>query len=103
MTLSQKDREQLIRHNFEKAENLIKDISFYIKNNKLYVAVNRIYYGIFYMLSALALKEKFSTSKHTQLIGWFNKKYIKENKVDKKYSKIIRNAFNKDQKQIMMS
>ncbi len=94
MRLNEKDRSQLIKYNIEKAEKMVADIPFYIKNNKLFVAVNRIYYGIYYyMLSALALKNGFSTSKHSQLIGWFNKEYIKSNKIDKKYGKIIRNAF----------
>ncbi len=98
MTLEAKDRKQLIKYNIEKTKNIVKDIPFYIGNNKLFVAVNRIYYGIYYMLSALALKEKFSTSKHIQLIGWFNKKYVKEDLVDKKYGKIIRKTFEKRSK-----
>ena len=93
MTLGLEERKQLLKYNIEKANNIENDIPFYIKNNKLFVAVNRIYYGIFYMLSALALKERFSTSKHIQLIGWFNKKYVKEGLVSQKYSKIIRKAF----------
>jgi len=41
------------------------------------LAVNRIYYGLFYIITALSLKYEFSTSKHQQLIGWFNKTFIK--------------------------
>ena len=47
----------------------------------------------FYILSALALKHNFRTSKHHQLIGWFNKNFIKLNLVDKKYSDILKEAF----------
>ena len=56
MTLNEEDKKQLIKYNIEKTEKEISDISFYIKNNKLSVAVNRIYYSIYYMLSALALE-----------------------------------------------
>jgi uncharacterized protein (UPF0332 family) len=58
------------------------------------MAVNRIYYGMFYILSALALKYKFKTSKHQGLIGWFNKNFLKDKKIDRKYGTIVRDAFN---------
>ena len=48
---------------------------------------------MFYILSALSLKYEFSTSKHQQLIGWFNKEFIGTLKVDPKYGKIIHNAY----------
>ncbi len=49
----------------------------------------------FYMLSALALKHGFSTSKHKQLIGWFNKQFVKEGTVASEYAKIVNDAFEK--------
>ena len=30
------------------------------------------------MVTALAIKNKFETSKHQQLLGWFNKTFIKD-------------------------
>ena len=98
MTLSEKDRQELIKHYIEKTQNTIEDIKFFIENEKLLVAINRIYYGIFYMLSALAIKHQMITSKHTQLIGWFNKNFVKENKIDRKYAKYIQEAFEKRMK-----
>ena len=44
-------------------------------------------------LTALALATGFETSKHGQLIGWFNKEFIATNKLDSKFGKILRNAF----------
>jgi hypothetical protein len=62
----------------------------------MYAAVvNRVYYSMFYALSALAIAEGFQTGKHAQLIGWFNKTFIKTGKVDRRYSKIISQAFDK--------
>ena len=45
------------------------------------------------MLSALSLKHDFLTSKHQQLIGWFNREFVAAGKVDAKYGKIIHNAY----------
>jgi uncharacterized protein (UPF0332 family) len=95
MILSETDKRQLIRHHVTKAEETVKDVEFLIKNRKYLLAMNRIYYGIYYMLSALALKHDFTTSKHTQLIGWFNKSFTKDNKIDKRFSKYIQEAFEK--------
>ena len=46
----------LIEHRIGRATDAIDDVKFLIENKKLHLAVNRIYYGIFYVLSALALK-----------------------------------------------
>ena len=88
MTLEEKDREELIKYRIERAKDSINDVQFLIENNKLTLAVNRIYYGIFYILSALSLKHKFITSKHSQLLGWFNKTFVKEGIIDKKYGRL---------------
>ena len=57
------------------------------------IAVNRIYYGMYYALTALALETGFETSKHGQLIGWFNKEFIATRKLDSKFGKMLRNAY----------
>jgi len=87
------EKNALIEHRISKAIAAIDDVDFLISNKKFILAVNRIYYGMFYILSALSLKYDFSTSKHQQLIGWFNKEFIATRKVDPKYGKIIHNAY----------
>ena len=57
------------------------------------MTVNRLQYSIFYILSALSLKYNFKTSKHIQLIGWFNKNFINENKIKKEYGKFVHKIF----------
>ncbi len=93
MTLSDAERKSLIENYIQKSLATIDQVHFLIENSQFSLAVNRIYYGIYYILSALALKNNFITSKHAQLIGWFNKMFIKENIIDKKYSKLIQKAF----------
>jgi len=88
------EKNALIEHRIARATNTIEEISFLIKNKKFLLAVNRIYYGMFYILSALSLKYDFSTSKHQQLIGWFNKEFISTGEIDRKYGRILHNAYN---------
>ncbi len=66
---------------------------FLIDSNELTVAVNRIYYGMYYAVTALAIKFQFETSKHFQLVGWFNREFISTGVLNANYGKILRNAF----------
>jgi hypothetical protein len=91
--ISNSDREILIQYRIDQADQTIGEVSKLIEMDLLNVAVNRIYYGIFYSLTALALRFEFSSSKHGQLIGWFNQTFIKTQKIEVKYGKIIRDAF----------
>jgi len=88
------EKNALIEHRIARATDTIEEVSFLIKNKKFLLAVNRIYYGMFYILSALSLKYDFSTSKHQQLIGWFNKEFISTGEIDRKYGRILHNAYN---------
>jgi uncharacterized protein (UPF0332 family) len=87
------DRHSLIQYRIRQAKETIELADFLIASNKLAVAVNRIYYGMYYALTALALKYNYETSKHAQLIGWFNKEFVSNDLLDKKYGKILRNAY----------
>lgn len=95
MTIAESDRINLIKYRLEQAEEAILDVKLLIENERLRAAINRIYYGMFYALLALALAYKFESSKHSQLIGWFNKNFIHKNIIPSKYGRIINKAFNR--------
>ena len=95
MIMDSNDRANLIRYRLKQAKETISDVQLLIDNNRLRSAVNRIYYGMFYSLLALALANQFETSKHSQLIGWFNKNFINEGLIDARYGKMVNKAFNK--------
>jgi len=95
MIMDSNDRANLIRYRLKQAKETISDVQLLIDNNRLRSAVNRIYYGMFYSLLALALANQFETSKHSQLIGWFNKNFINEGLMDARYGKMVNKAFNK--------
>ncbi|MBL7968254.1 MAG: HEPN domain-containing protein [Prolixibacteraceae bacterium] len=95
MSLEENERAELIRYRIEEAKETIADVQLLIDNDRLRAAVNRIYYGMFYSLLALGLAYQFETSKHQQLLGWFNKNFIHEGLIDVKFGKIINKAFNR--------
>ena len=91
--INEQERNSLIQFRINQSNEAIAEVSKLIEANMLNIAVNRIYYGIFYILNALALKYEYSSSKHLQLIGWFNKKFVKPGLIDIKYGQILRDAF----------
>ncbi len=95
MTLKDEDRIMLIKYRLEQADETINDVQLLIDNNRFRSAINRIYYGMFYSMLALAIAYKYETSKHAQIIGWFNKNFIHEERLDQRFGKIINKAFNK--------
>jgi uncharacterized protein (UPF0332 family) len=93
MTISNDDRDIVISHRIARAYEAYEDAVFLLVNKKYTIAVTRIYYGLFYMVNALALQHSFSTGKHQKLIGWFNKEFILAGKIDRKYGKILHRAY----------
>lgn len=87
------DREMLIQYRLSQSVQTIGEVSKLIDADLLNVAVNRIYYGIFYSLTALALQYEYQSSKHFQLMGWFNQNFIRTNLLEVKYGKILREAY----------
>lgn len=64
----------------------------------LSTAQNRLYYAIFYIVSALAKKHGFVTAKHSQLLGWFNKEFVKTQKLGTEISRIYTKSYEFRQK-----
>ena len=88
-------KEILINVYFDKSVEAFESAEILLNNNKHKSASNRIYYAVFYTVCALAEKHDYITAKHTQMMGWFNKKFIYEDKIfDIELSKIYRDTFN---------
>ena len=82
MSIPEEKRHALIQYRIEQAKETAEEANLLIKHNKFRAAINRIYYAMFYMLLALGLKYHFETSKHRQLLGWFNKTFIKNGRAN---------------------
>ena len=93
------DRQILIDNAVMKANEALLSAESNLENGFYSTCQNRLYYAIFYIVTALAYKNNFITSKHSQLMGWFNKKYIYEEHVfDNKLLQVYREAFSNRQK-----
>jgi len=87
------DKDELIKYRVKRAKETAEDARIALENDRLHNAENRIYYAIFYIISALALQNDFSTSKHSQLLSWFNRNYVKTGIVNKEIGRIYKKQF----------
>lgn len=55
-------------------------------------SINRSYYSIFHAVRALLAFDKFDSRKHSGIIAFFDKNYIKSDILDKKLSKLLHDA-----------
>lgn len=86
-------KEEIIKYRRQKARDTLDDAQLLYKNNRLFSAVNRIYYSIFYEVLALLEKEKFSVSKHSDVMALFQMHFIKTKKVSLKMGKFYSRMF----------
>jgi uncharacterized protein (UPF0332 family) len=98
MTLPREDKIQLIQFRINKSDEAFADGEYLLSDNRISASVNRLYYSVFYLLSALSIKVGFSTSKHKQLLGWFNKNYVHTGIFDKKFGKLVYTIFENREK-----
>jgi len=93
MTVDEK-KDSLIRYRLEQAKEAIGDAVFLFENSRgLRSVVNRIYYAMFYAVLALLVTEPFQGSKHSGVIGYFNKRFIREGVFSPDAGKYLNLAF----------
>lgn len=82
----------------EKSKESWKAEELLYEHDSLTAAVNRIYYSVFYSVSALMSIYGLSTSKHSGMLSNFNKEIANKGLIDKELKDFYRNMFNKRQK-----
>ncbi len=82
-----------IKHRLNRATETLAEARMLFDGNHLSGAVNRIYYAVFYGVSALALSHDFTTSSHSQLRGYFNREFVKTGIVSVELGKLYNLAY----------
>jgi uncharacterized protein (UPF0332 family) len=76
------NREQeLIAYRRTKAKETLQDGKILFDAKRLPSAVNRIYYSLFYEVTALFLTKDLSSSKHSGVMSLFNEHFVKSGQV----------------------
>lgn len=83
----------LSKYRFESAGDDLGSACLLLKDGKFKASVNRSYYAIFHALRSVTALDQFDSSKHSGIIAYFNRIYVKNNVFDKSISKLIDTAF----------
>ena len=84
---------ELIRYRLSRAKETLKEANELVKSGLLHGATNRIYYACFYSVVALILTKSLSSSKHSGVLGLFNKNFVKTGIIPKEMGKFYSRMF----------
>ncbi|MCE1248824.1 MAG: HEPN domain-containing protein [Firmicutes bacterium] len=80
---------ELARYRLEKARN-DNDSSRVLFDNKMYAqSANRSYYAMFHAARGLLALNRFDSKKHSGVISYFNKNYIKTGLIQEEYGQML--------------
>lgn len=86
-------REEIVEYWRKRARECLNDAKLLLENKSLHSAVNRIYYALFYQVSALLLDKGLSFSKHSGVLAAFNKEFVKTGRINKDLGKFYNQMF----------
>ncbi len=93
MTIKEKQI-QLAKYRLKQAEESIDEALFLLSGKKSSRSIiNRAYYSMFYAVLALLIFEQFVSSKHSGVISYFNKNFIKTGIFPKELGLSINKSF----------
>src|SRR5208283_3868330 len=84
---------ELINYRRQKAKESFAAAKILYKNGNFFSAVNRLYYAVFYQVTALLLTKGFASSKHSGVMALFNKEFVKTGIITKKSGKFYGRLF----------
>ena len=83
----------LVKHRLDMAADKLKSAKILLDERQYKDSIGRSYYAIFSSLRAVLAIEEKDFSKHSAVIAYFQKEYIKTGKFHIKYSKYVQQAF----------
>ena len=85
---------QLAKYRLNQADECIGEAVYLFSGRKSPRSIiNRAYYAMFYAVLALLVFEPFSSSKHSGVLAYFNKRFIKEGIFSEDHGRSINKAF----------
>lgn len=84
--------DELAGYRMERAREMLDAAKGNLEIGQYKTSLNRSYYAIFHAMRAMNILKGFDSSKHSGVIAFFNKEYLKENILDRSLSVIIKNS-----------
>lgn len=87
------EKKNLCNVRLDKAKQLLSEAQKMIEFEMFESAANRSYYSIFHSMRAVLALDGEDFKKHSGVIQYFQREYIKTGVFDKHFSKVIKSAF----------
>lgn len=83
----------LTKYRLERSAEFLEESKMLLENGSFKGSINRSYYAIFTAVRALLAEKEVDFKKHSAIISYFRREYIRLERFDKKYSDYIGDAF----------
>lgn len=83
---------ELAKYRMERTKEMLEAAEGNLNIRQYKTSINRSYYAVFHAMRALNILKGFDSSKHSGVIAFFNREYLKTEILDKALSVIIKNS-----------
>lgn len=88
------DGKALADYRLSQAGDCVDEAKFLISGGKNPRSIiNRAYYAMFYAILALLIDEPYTSSKHSGVLSYFNRRFVKEGVFDRDMGRWVNKAF----------
>ena len=88
------EKRQLALYRIQQAEESLDEARYLLAGNKSPRSViNRAYHSMFYSILALLIYEPYSSSKHSGVLSYFNRNFIKSGMIPRDIGRAVNKAF----------
>jgi uncharacterized protein (UPF0332 family) len=87
----------LVRYRLQQAAETLREASLLLDQSAWRGAQNRAYYAMFYAVHALLATRQLGSSKHSGVLGLFDREFVKPGLLPRALSRSLRLAFNRRQ------
>ena len=94
MGLTEEERDALVAYRVQKSKEVFKEATDVANLGHWNLAVNRLYYAVFHICSAVLLSKGFTARTHSGVIQIMMKEYVKTNILSKDDGVLISTLFN---------
>lgn len=85
---------ELALNRLQQAGESLEEAEYLFNGNKSPRSViNRAYYAMFYAILALLIFEKYSSSKHSGVLSYFNLRFVKTELISRELGRAVNKAF----------
>ena len=83
---------ELAAYRMERAEEMLVAAEDNLKLEQYRTSLNRSYYAVFHAMRAANILEQYDSSKHSGVIAFFTKTYLKTERINRDMAKIIKES-----------